>query len=209
MTATYRITGLVILLLATIVSALAFTSRPAGAVGTEIECTIPNHIECVVSNPDGIAQVKVTMMTGFGPVEVVNKTYNCLTEVTVSWDPIVPNAYFDVETCDGFHFAPPTRDDGRGGDDGLAKLAVEPEREPIVGFVLLLYGGPDSQPQIGDLATEEVQLHDFYCGGKNQVPCDQTFSDFCATIAKGNEIDLDSGGGACITPGGVNPDGAP
>ena len=207
MSTTYRFAGLLILALAALVAALGIATRPADAAGTTIECTIPNHIECVVSNPDGIAHVTVTMMTGLGPVAVVDKSYNCQTSVMVSWDPIVPNAYFDVETCDGFHFAPPPRDDGRGGDD-LDKLAADTGREPIL-VLVLLYGGPDTQPQIGDLKGQEVFLHDFYCGGEGQVPCDQTFSDFCAKIAKGNEIDLDSGGGACITPGGVNPDGAP
>ena len=47
--------------------------------------------------------------------------------------------------------------------------------------------------------------HDFYCG-KGLVPCDETFKDFCSKIAGGNYEDLPSGDGACITPGGHNPD---
>jgi hypothetical protein len=207
MSTTYRFAGMLVLLLAMLAAALAIAARPASAAGTTIDCEAPSHIECTISNPDGIAHVTVTMMTGLGPIAVVDKSYNCLSEVTVSWDPIVPNAYFDVETCDGLHFAPSTRDDGRSGGN-LDKLAVEARSEPIVGFVLLLYGGPDTAPEL-KLSAEQVQLHDFDCGGEGQVPCDQTFSVFCAKIAKGNEIPLDSGGGACITPGGVNPDGAP
>ncbi|WP_066425096.1 hypothetical protein [Anabaena sp. 4-3] len=46
---------------------------------------------------------------------------------------------------------------------------------------------------------------DFYCG-KGFVPCDQTFKDFCAKVAKGHYKVLPSGHGACITPGGHNPD---
>ena len=49
-------------------------------------------------------------------------------------------------------------------------------------------------------------LHDFYCGGKNLVPCDQTFKDFCVKVAGGTYRELEGGSGACITPGGWNPD---
>ena len=208
MTTAYRITGLFIVALAALVAALAIAAKPADAAGPSIDCEVPNHIECEISHPDGIKQVTVTMMTGFGPVDVVDESYiNCPTSVTVSWDPIVPNASFEVEPCDGFKFAPPTRDDGGRAVREVSKFAIEePKSEIMVGFILAI--APAGEPRIDDLATEEVTLADFYCG-KNHVPCDDTFSDFCAKIAKGTEIELPSGHGACITPGGVNPDGAP
>jgi hypothetical protein len=94
--------------------------------------------------------------------------------------------------------------DGQRTVNGLAVQGGE----PAAGTLIILVT-PRVDPKPGELTAGEVYLEDFYCGGRNQVACDETFSDFCAKIAHGKEIDLDSGGGACITPGGVNPDGAP
>lgn len=66
-----------------------------------IDCTIPNDVECTITDPAGISHVQVTIPTGFGPVVVVDKTLpTCRTSTTVSWDPIVPGFDIDVTNCE-------------------------------------------------------------------------------------------------------------
>ncbi|MEJ2210313.1 MAG: trypsin-like serine protease [Anaerolineae bacterium] len=66
---------------------------------TSIDCTVPNDVVCDVADPDGVQPVQVTIQTAQGPVIAVDETYACQAEVTVSWDPIVPNAQFSVQDC--------------------------------------------------------------------------------------------------------------
>ena len=86
-----------------------------------------------------------------------------------------------------------------------AQTAV-PHRRPAARLGVRMPKPPPPPP--GNLSSQQVELYDFYCGG-SYVPCDQTFKDFCAKIAGGTYQKLPSGHGACITPGGWNPDGSP
>jgi hypothetical protein len=67
---------------------------------------------------------------------------------------------------------------------------------------------PPTEPGIGDFVNrpDDGSTEDFYCGGQSFVPCDQIFKAFCDKVANGHYIDLPSGHGACITPGGHNPE---
>jgi V8-like Glu-specific endopeptidase len=71
----------------------------AGPDDTTIDCTVPNDVSCDVADPDGVQHVQVTLQTAQGPLTAVDETFSCQPEVTVSWDPIVPNAEFLVEEC--------------------------------------------------------------------------------------------------------------
>jgi V8-like Glu-specific endopeptidase len=72
----------------------------AGPDDTTIECTIPDNVECTIQDPDGIQQVQVELQTAAGAVLAVDETFACQTEVAVSWEPIVPNAEFSIQSCD-------------------------------------------------------------------------------------------------------------
>ncbi|GAB4526280.1 MAG: hypothetical protein Tsb0020_44120 [Haliangiales bacterium] len=67
----------------------------------DIDCSVPLNVECTVTEPQGIQSITVQLQTGFGPVNVVEETYNCVTSATVSWDPIVPGGDIMVTTCGG------------------------------------------------------------------------------------------------------------
>ncbi len=68
---------------------------------TQVNCTIPNGIDCEVSNSAGFQQVVVKMNTGLGVIDVVDISYpQCVQTATVSWDPIVPNFEIYVTPCD-------------------------------------------------------------------------------------------------------------
>lgn len=66
---------------------------------------------------------------------------------------------------------------------------------------------PPAAPGVGDFINppDDGSTEDFYCGGQSFVPCDSIFKAYCDKVAHGNYIDLPSGHGACITPGGHNP----
>jgi hypothetical protein len=67
-----------------------------------ISCSIPLDVKCTVADPvDGIASIIVRLDTALGPIDVVDKTYSCVSSATVSWDPIVPGGDVLVTTCGG------------------------------------------------------------------------------------------------------------
>ena len=88
-------------------------SQSASAAGTNVNCVVPNHVVCNISDMDGIASVKVVIPGPRGPVNMVDNNYlSCPSEVEISFDSITPNFDIIVEDCDlGFQVAPPP---GRG-----------------------------------------------------------------------------------------------
>jgi hypothetical protein len=93
-------TGLLFFLLVTGMLLVAGQVLLADTLDTTIECQVPLAVTCTLTNPQGIANVKVQVQTSLGPVFVVDQNFDCLAEVTVGWDPIVPNAEFFVTDCD-------------------------------------------------------------------------------------------------------------
>ena len=149
MSMVFRFTGILVLGLAAIVAAAGIGGGgKAHAAGATIDCEIPLAVECVVSHPDGIANVTVTVDFGpdFGLIDVVDKNFNCQTSVMVSWDPIVPNADFDVTPCAGFQFKDPGRDDDRAMIGTLVILAKSDPRfvQMALPDSTVGYGGPDT-----------------------------------------------------------------
>jgi len=100
----FRIVGLMVLAIAGAVAAIGpDNSGNANAGGPHsIDCEIPNNVVCEVSSPFGIKHVVVKV--DFGDLGIINVVddhfYGCPGSVSVHWDPIVPNATFEVETCD-------------------------------------------------------------------------------------------------------------
>lgn len=74
---------------------------PAANDNLTIDCSIPASVICEIADPDGIDHVEVQLETALGTVSVVDQDYACQSEVTVSWDPIVPNGNILVEECEG------------------------------------------------------------------------------------------------------------
>lgn len=77
---------------------MSLIAAPAIAEPT-IDCTIPLQVVCDVQDPQGIARITVTVPTGMGPVDVVDQQFTCVSNATVSWDPIVPGYEIFVDTC--------------------------------------------------------------------------------------------------------------
>ncbi len=78
---------------------LALVLFPNDARALDVQCEVPNHIVCNVSDPDGFMSVRVNVDFGddLGQIDVVTQTYmTCRTNATVSWDIIQPN--FDILT---------------------------------------------------------------------------------------------------------------
>lgn len=92
-----------ILLTAVLLLVLLFSAQAllADSNDTDINCTIPLNVVCDISDPDGISRVRVRLDTALGEIDVVDENYSCDTDVTVSWDPIVPGAEFIVDECGG------------------------------------------------------------------------------------------------------------
>jgi hypothetical protein len=91
-----------------VVPALAAAALSLGAAAStahadvSINCSIPLNVKCTVSDPvDGIASIIVRLDTALGPIDVVDKTYSCVSSASVSWDPIVPGGDILVTTCGG------------------------------------------------------------------------------------------------------------
>jgi hypothetical protein len=144
MSLAFRFTGILIIGLAAIAAVMSIGGGKVQAAGATIDCAIPNNIVCDVYHPDGIANVTVTVDFGdLGLIDVVDKNFNCQTNVTVSWDPIVPNYAFTVTPCQGFDFKDPGSDDDRAMIGTLVILAHSEAR--TVG-----YGGPDSLATPGE-----------------------------------------------------------
>lgn len=78
---------------------LALGASGAASADTSYNCSVPLNVVCNVSNPLGIERVVVTLETGLGPVDVVDKAFACDTQVQVAWDPIVPGGSMNVTTC--------------------------------------------------------------------------------------------------------------
>ncbi|SNR80569.1 hypothetical protein [Blastococcus mobilis] len=94
-------------------TALIITAAPAAAASipvpvigdltarttdTTIDCAVPNHVECRVSDPDGIRRVVVTGTTG---TVLVDEGFPCVSPVTVGWDSAYPSRTFKVQDCSG------------------------------------------------------------------------------------------------------------
>ncbi len=69
----------------------------------DVECSIPNHVVCQVSDPKGFMSVTVNVDFGnLGTIDIASYTFpNCRTETTVSWDSIVPNFEITTTPCKG------------------------------------------------------------------------------------------------------------
>lgn len=78
-------------------------TAPAAAAGgnTTVSCTIPNSVSCQVSDPDGIASVRVTMDWKGTTVDLVDESFACQTQVAVSWDSAYHADEILVEDCAG------------------------------------------------------------------------------------------------------------
>jgi hypothetical protein len=131
-----RIAALFLVAGAALVSSMTMNPADADAAGATINCAIPLNVVCQVSHPDGIKSVKVMVDFGdLGTIAVVDKTYPaCPKNVQVSWDPIVPNYQFQVETCSGLKLTngnDPTRAGGIN-DSGIKALVVlNAEPQPL------------------------------------------------------------------------------
>ena len=69
------------------------------AKAVTIDCEVPLNVQCTVSDPRGIERVIVRIPTAQGPGNIVDETFDCQAEVTVSWDPIVPNSEITATPC--------------------------------------------------------------------------------------------------------------
>jgi hypothetical protein len=79
--------------------------RPAGVTtvqalalptsGGSTDCTIPNNVVCQVSQANGVRRVVVKQ----GSLVLADKTFNCETPVTVSWDSAFRADAIDIEDC--------------------------------------------------------------------------------------------------------------
>jgi hypothetical protein len=147
MSIVFRFTGILVIGLAAIAAAMSIGGHKAQAAGATIECTIPLAVECDVYHPDGVANVTVTVDFGpeLGLIDVVDEDFNCQRNVSVSWDPIVPNGDIKVTPCQGFDFKDPGRDDDRVLRGSLIILAhSDPRLEPMQSLQKPGYGGPDT-----------------------------------------------------------------
>lgn len=89
------------LLLALPVALSPLAASPAAAADTTGWCEIPASIVCHMSDADGIARIVVKIPApGGGTATVVDKLFDCPTEASVSWDPIVPGHTVTVYDCD-------------------------------------------------------------------------------------------------------------
>lgn len=96
---TFRLASIIIL-----VVGLIFISSSKEAQAIDSNCSIPNNIECEVSDPDGFTDVRVNVDFGgeIGSIDVVNQeSSTCRTKTKVSWDPIVPNFEIFATPCGG------------------------------------------------------------------------------------------------------------
>ncbi len=159
MTGAFRFTGILIVGLAALAAAMSIGGGKAHAAGATIDCEIPLAVECDISHPDGIANVTVTVDFGdLGLIDVVDKDFDCEEEVTVSWDPIVPNASFEVTPCGGFGFDGSGRGDG-GHDLGLT---AKPGRGDPSGLLVMprAYVAPSTPDAAGVHTVTAYSLDD-------------------------------------------------
>ncbi len=126
MTSVFRLTGIFIIGLAAVVAAMSIGGNKAQASGATINCQIPLAVVCDIHHDDGIANVTVAVDFGdLGIVDVVDKDFDCETDVQISWDPIVPNADIQVTPCDGFGLK-------FNDDDGQHALGLAAKIVPVV-----------------------------------------------------------------------------
>jgi hypothetical protein len=137
-----RFAGVMVVGLAALVASVGFGGggSKAEAAGATISCSVPLDVVCDVTHPDGIANVTVLVDFGdLGVVDVVNKDYpTCPKDVTVSWDPIVPNATIVVTPCEGFGLLA-----GGHGDTGRFDLKARETTQRDGGVLASPYSGPN------------------------------------------------------------------
>jgi hypothetical protein len=150
MSIAFRFTGILVLALAALAAAFSTGgAKQAEAAGETIDCEIPLAVVCEISHPNGIARVTVTVDFGpeIGKIDVVDEVFRCEKTVTVSWDPIVPNAEFNVVPCKGFGLVGPDGDGGRGIEGKLLAVSRDSSTLAPTDFVVAApapKGGPNS-----------------------------------------------------------------